>query len=72
MNEDDMNFLSLKKLDIVDLSSHFNNEVRKAEKFFSYVIYDLFWMVIITVFDAGVLLMSALLFNGTNTFASGK
>jgi molybdopterin-dependent oxidoreductase alpha subunit len=33
MNEDDMNFLSLKKLDIVDLSSHFNNEVRKAEKF---------------------------------------
>jgi len=33
MNEDDMNFLSLKKLDIVDLTSHFNNEVRKAEKF---------------------------------------
>ena len=33
MNEDDMNFLSLKKLDVVDLTSHFNNEVRKAEKF---------------------------------------
>ena len=33
MNEDDMNSLSLKKLDVVDLTSHFNNEVRKAEKF---------------------------------------
>ena len=33
MNEDDMNFLSLKKLDVVDLTSHFNNEERKAEKF---------------------------------------
>ena len=28
-----MNSLSLKKLDVVDLTSHFNNEVRKAEKF---------------------------------------
>ena len=33
MNEGDMNFLSLKKLDLVDLTSHFNNEKRKAENF---------------------------------------
>ena len=33
MNKTDMNFLSLKKLDIVDLTSHFKNEERKAEKF---------------------------------------
>jgi anaerobic selenocysteine-containing dehydrogenase len=33
MNEEDMNNLSLKKLDLVDLTSHFNNEKRKANRF---------------------------------------
>ena len=33
MNEEDMNNLSLKKLDLVDLTSHFNNEKRKANHF---------------------------------------
>jgi molybdopterin-dependent oxidoreductase alpha subunit len=33
MNENDMKFLGLKKLDLVDLTSHFNNEDRKANGF---------------------------------------
>ncbi|WP_343330313.1 FdhF/YdeP family oxidoreductase [Polaribacter staleyi] len=33
MNTDDMNSLHLKKLDLVDLTSHFNNEEREAKGF---------------------------------------
>ncbi|OAD44675.1 FdhF/YdeP family oxidoreductase [Polaribacter atrinae] len=33
MNEDDMNSLHLKKLDLVDLTSHFNKEEREAKGF---------------------------------------
>ena len=33
MNEDDMNSLHLKKLDLVDLTSHFNSEEREAKGF---------------------------------------
>ena len=33
MNENDMKSLGLKKLDLVDLTSHFNNEERKAKGF---------------------------------------
>ncbi|AUC22547.1 hypothetical protein BTO15_10805 [Polaribacter sejongensis] len=33
MNEDDMKSLHLKKLDLVDLTSHFNNEEREAKGF---------------------------------------
>ncbi|WP_299062313.1 FdhF/YdeP family oxidoreductase [uncultured Polaribacter sp.] len=33
MNEDDIKLLNLKKLDLVDLTSHFNNETREAKGF---------------------------------------
>ena len=33
MNVDDMKILGLQKLDLVDLTSHFNNEVREAKGF---------------------------------------
>ncbi|WP_439130976.1 FdhF/YdeP family oxidoreductase [Polaribacter sp.] len=33
MNKNDMNSMNLKKLDLVDLTSHFNNEKREAKRF---------------------------------------